>query len=90
MNKEEKEKIIKSFDFFNIQTEERLQEEIADMVYLIVTSTRETIEPLANKIFTNTEFYKKILPCLKEDLKEVNFLGYMVKCAKKIYETEKN
>lgn len=89
MNKEEKEKIIKSFDFFNIQTEERLQEEIADMVYLIVTSTRETIEPLTNKIFTNTEFYKKILPCLEEDLEEVNFLGYMVKCAKKIYETEK-
>lgn len=89
MNDIEKEKIINDFDFFNIQTEAQLQKEIADMIYLIISSTYEVIQPLQNKIWLADDFYKEVLSCLKGDLLEGMFLWNLIECAKKIYNTEK-
>lgn len=89
MNNAEKEKIIESFDFYNIQTEAQLQEEIADMIYILISSTYEAIQPLQNKIWLASDFYKEILPHLAMDLEDTMFLGHLVNCAKKIYNTEK-
>ena len=83
MNDIEKEKIIADFDFFNIKTEAQLQEEIADMIYLVVSCDEKIISPLTNKIWFADEFYAKIMPSLKEDLAEGMFFENLVRCAKK-------
>lgn len=83
------EKIISEFDFFNIRTEAELQTEIADMIYLTISSTYEVINPMTNKIWLADDFYKEILPHLKGDLQEGYFFNELIKCAKKIYNLEK-
>lgn len=80
------ENIIKKYEFYSVSNVDKLKTEIADLVYMLVTCDYETVVSIQDKIYLASEFYKKIVTRLQQDLNpEENYLGALVQCAKECF-----